>query len=121
MNKDEEKRIRDIVISYLNANLYNLVKHNIYDIDRKERTNFIDFMYDHEIMSAFVIGCLTILLLLLGILGFGFAVYKIDTATVREKANICVETGYGCESNTHNTDIKYDNTPIVEVKNESNK
>ena len=116
MNNDEEKRIRDIVITYLNANLYSLVKHNIYDIDRKERKHFIDFMYDHEYMFAFVIGCLAILLLALGILGFGFAVHKIDIASIREKANICVETGYGCESNTHNTDIKYDNTPIVEVK-----
>lgn len=114
MNKIE---IQNIVEWYLTDTLYKKVKNVIYDIDRKSK---IDFMEEHwlhyAILRMLFISVLSIVILLGGIVLFSFISYKIDVAKLNEQARVCVETGYGCNSNTVNTDIKYDNTPIVEIQ-----
>ena len=113
MNKIE---IYNIIDNYLEDKLYNKVKTIIYDIDRKSKREFMeDHWLPYVITRMLLISSLSIVILLGGILLFGYISYKLDVAKLNEQARICTETGFGCTSNTINQDIKYDNTPIVEI------
>ena len=79
---------------------------------------FEDWSDDHLITFGWLVAVVGIMCLMITITICSFLLYKIDIAKLNEQARICVETGYGCQSNTQSTDIKYDNTPIVEMKNE---
>ena len=116
MNKIE---IYNIIDDYLDEKLYKKTKDIIYDIDRKSKKEFKEEHWVHyEILNYILYSSIAIFILVSSICLFGVISYNLDVAKLNEQARICLETGYGCTSNTINTDIRYDNTPIVEVKND---
>lgn len=119
---DDHLIVRNITQAYLNDNLEYQVK-SILRKDREESISrrFSDFMFDHA--GTFVICIISLCFILAVIvLTLGcFISYKIDMAKLNEQARICTETGYGCVRNTTNTDIQYNNTPIVEVNTKEEK
>lgn len=119
---DDHLIVRNITQAYLNDNLEYQVK-SILREDRKENLSrrFSDFMFDHP--TAFVVCIISLCFILAVIvLTLGcFITYKIDIAKLSDQARICVDTGYGCVRNTTNTDIQYNNTPIVEFNTKEEK
>lgn len=108
-------QVENEVQAYLNATLRYQIIQVLRDERAEARPDFIDWMFDHSkivvvaVVSFFII--LTTIVLVIGM----FASYKIGIAKLEEEARICVETGYGCHSDTKNTDIQYHDTPIVEI------
>lgn len=124
----DEKTVRDSVYDYLDrtSTIFQCVEDYLntnYDdiildagdkiIASKTKFDFLEkYPYIIHIVTISICAISIFLLIILAI----FIDYKIDMAKLNEQSKICVETGYGCTSNTINKDIKYDNTPIVDVK-----
>lgn len=114
INKDDEKTVKSMVASYLSDNLWDDVERIVRYVDRDNR-RFVDFLDDHIGITYFLAIAITFIVILSTIALFGFCATKIQIAKLNEEAKICVETGYGCKSDTKNTDIQYKDTPIVEI------
>lgn len=114
INKDDEYTVKSMVASYLSDNLRDDVERIVNYMDRDNR-KFVDFLDDHMSLTYFIAIPITIIIIFTSIALFGFFVTKVEIARLNEEAKICVETGYGCKSDTKNTDIQYKDTPIVEI------
>lgn len=108
-------QIGNEVQAYLNANLRYQIIQVLREQRAEARPTFTDWVLDHSgIFGAAIITLFLILATIVIVIGI-FATYKIEIAKREEEARICVETGYGCHSDTKNTDIQYHDTPIVEI------
>lgn len=112
-------QVKNITTQYLNDNLEDAVEH-IIELDRKDNNSrLIRFFFkDHEFITGVLIVILGLIILGISFMLFvGFS-HNLEIDKLNNEARVCVETGYGCKSdqNNTNTDIKYDNTPIVDVK-----
>lgn len=76
---------------------------------------FYDFWEDHIGLFSCIVMSICALIICVIVLGCCYLSHNLEIDMLHQKAIICNETGYGCESNTNNTDIKYDNTPIIDV------
>lgn len=76
---------------------------------------FYDFLESHICLVSFVVVTVCVSLFFVIMLGVVSVNHNLEIDALYKKANVCKETGYGCESNTNNRDIKYDNTPIIDV------
>ena len=83
------------------------------------KRTFTDYLDDHPVTGMLLTMILPLICVLVLVIVGMVLLHNFEIAELNEKARICTETGYGCESNTVNKDIKYDNTPIVEVNNET--
>ena len=91
-------------------------------MEKKDRKTLGSFLHDHEVLAAvgFLAGCaITVVAVVIVWVTIS---YNMEIGKLNESARICKETGYGCKSDTKNTDIQYHDTPIVdvEVKNGTN-
>lgn len=116
--KDENYKIRNAVISYLNDNLEEHLDYTYNHRYRKENLGKITefFFVHHETLTAFAIIFLFILIGVFAFIGGTQLWVQIDLNHTRELAKICNETGYGCKSDTKNTDIQYKDTPLVQIE-----
>lgn len=109
-------KVKNITVEYLNKNLddkINLISERKY---RENNSRIIRYFFDeHDGLLAFIFGIFSVILLVILIVAGIFIAYNLDIARLNEEAHICLETGYGCKSNTKNTDIRYDNTPVIEI------
>lgn len=113
---DDYLKIRNIVQAYLNDELEDQVKCCVNEIDRKHRTSLLDWLCDHELTFCMLIFTgIAVVAVTLIILGCTIN-HNLDINKLKVQAEICKETGYGCVTNTNNTDIQFHDTPIIDVK-----
>lgn len=118
MNKE---LIYDVCDNYMDERLIDAVRDVLKEQNEELKQEFKnDFIEDHPVYFMITRGVLWaslgFTLFIIAAISSIFISYKIDMAKINEQAKICKETGYGCTSNTINHDIKYDNTPLIEVK-----
>ena len=108
-------QIENEVQTYLNANLRYQIIEVLHQERAQARPGVLDIICDHpSIMCAGLFSAFIIISTLVVMLGV-FVGYKVDIAKLSEEARICNETGYGCKSDTKNTDIQYHDTPVVDI------
>ena len=116
--EDEYFKIRNTVITYLNDNLEdhieNVLDHRYHKENLGKITEF--FFYKHDMVTIWLIIVFFIMLGFLAFCGLSQLWIQIDLNRTRELAKICNETGYGCKSDTNNTDIQYKDTPLVQIE-----
>ena len=116
-----KEEIYNICEDFMNERLHNKVVLELQSQNKELKQEFEnDFNEEHFIWYMFTKGAFWITLALviafIGIFLCCQLALKIDIIKLNEQARVCQETGYGCNSNTINQDIKYDNTPIVEIQ-----
>lgn len=108
--------VRKIILNYLNENIETQIDLILKRNYRENSSEIIRWFFDdHDGLSAFILGIFSVILLVIIIVAGINIAHNLDIARLNEEARICLETGYGCKSNTKNTDIKYDNTPVIEI------
>lgn len=113
---DDYLKTRNIVQAYLNDELEDQVERCVNRIDREHRTTLLDWLCDHETTFCILIfTCIAVVAVSLIIIGC-LVNHNLDIAKLKTQAEICKETGYGCVTNTKNTDIQFHDTPIIDVK-----
>lgn len=118
-----KEEIYNICEDFMNERLHNKVVMELQSENKTLKQNFIDdFNEEHYIWYMITKGAFWITLSLtiafIGLFLCCSLALRYDITKLNEQARVCQETGYGCNSNTINQDIKYDNTPIVEMKND---
>lgn len=121
-----KEQIYYICEDFMNERLHNKVVAELQSENKKLKQEFInDFNEEHFIWYMITKGAFWIALALaiffIGLLLCCHLSLKYDITKLNEQARVCQETGYGCSSHNINQDIKYDNTPIVEIENETHK
>lgn len=94
-----------------------LVKDEIKRQDKMLKHEYIKSFWDeHIVLFSIITFSLSVGFIFIMLSGTIILNHNLELDMINKKSLICKETGYGCTSNTVNTDIKYDNTPIIEVE-----